>query len=164
MLAVVQIQWFFICCIRKWKDVFLSKVVLSQQRQDCTQETTPWQTQLASTAHNRWLHTPSCSFFCWVLLPADFTLHSANVQTFLPNLETVIKHTLAVFIHDTNHSGCQKFSLQEHLLYLLKCKYIMTQKRVRKKSKAEHCPDVGQNRHVFAFMFLNLYCKVATLV
>lgn len=109
-------------------------------------------------------HTPCCSFFCWVLLPADFTLCSANVQTFPPNLGTVIKHTLAVFIHDTNHSGCQKFSLQEHLLYLLKCKYITTQKRVRKKSKAEHCPDVGQNRHVFAFMFLNLYCKVATLV
>lgn len=33
-----------------------------------------------------------------------------------------------------------------------------------KKSKTEPCPDVGQHRHVFAFMLLNLYCKVATLV
>lgn len=40
-----------------------------------------------------------------------------------------------MFIHDTNHSGCQKVSLQEHLLYLLKYKYIMTQKKVRKKAR-----------------------------
>ena len=36
--------------------------------------------------------------------------------------------------------------------------------REKKKSKTDRCPDVGQNRHVFAFMFWNLLCKVATLV
>lgn len=39
-----------------------------------------------------------------------------------------------------------------------------TEEREKKKSKTDRCPDVGQNRHVFAFMFWNLHCKVATLV
>lgn len=66
---------------------------------------------------------------------------------------------------DINHSGCQKLCTQDYLLYLLHHKCIIPQRRRRgKKNKTEHCPDVGQNRHVFAFMFWNLRCIVATLV
>lgn len=42
--------------------------------------------------------------------------------------------------------------------------YYATEERKKKKNKTDLCPDVGQNRHVFAFMFWNLRCKVATLV
>lgn len=43
------------------------------------------------------------------------------------------------------------------------CMHYATEKREKEK-KTDRCPDVGQNRHVFAFMFWNLHCKVATLV
>lgn len=42
--------------------------------------------------------------------------------------------------------------------------YATEDRERRKKNKTDLCPDVGQNRHVFAFMFWNLHCKVATLV
>lgn len=65
---------------------------------------------------------------------------------------------------DINHSGCQKPCTLDYLLYLLQHKCIDRKEKGEKENKTEHCPDVGQNRHVFAFMFWNPHCKVATLV
>lgn len=48
--------------------------------------------------------------------------------------------------------------LPEHMYYATE------EKEEEKKNKTDRCPDVGQKRHVFAFMFWNLHCKVATLV
>lgn len=42
--------------------------------------------------------------------------------------------------------------------------YYATEEREGKKNKTDRCPDVEQKRHVFAFMFWNLHCKVATVV
>lgn len=66
-----------------------------------------------------------------------------------------------------NHSGCRKLCTQDYLLYLLHhILYVLCHrgKGEQKKNKTDHCPDVGQDRHVLAFMFWNLHCKVATLV
>lgn len=89
----------------------------------------------------------------------------------IPNLEIFRKHAYSicyissVTYSDINHSGCQKLCTQDYLLYLPRYKCLMPQrKRREKKNKTDRCPDVGQNRHVFAFMFWNLHCKVATLV
>lgn len=57
------------------------------------------------------------------------------------------------------------FDILIDLMYLLQHISIMPQRKGRrKKIKTDHCPDVGQKRHVFAFMFWNLHCKVATVV
>ena len=54
--------------------------------------------------------------------------------------------------------------MQNHLLCLLPTHmhYATEEKNKEKKRKIDHGPDVGQNRHVFAFTFWNLPCKVAT--
>lgn len=70
------------------------------------------------------------------------------------------------FFHDTlhiNHSLCQKLCTEDYLLYLLEHICVMPQ-RTGRKEKTDSCPDVGQSRHVFAFIFWNLCCKVAMLV
>lgn len=90
----------------------------------------------------------------------------------LPNLEIFMKHAYSICYissvtrSNVNHSGCQKLCTQDYLLYLLQRKCIMPQRKGRRRKKThktDRCPDVGQNRHVFAFMFWNLHCKVATL-
>lgn len=71
---------------------------------------------------------------------------------------------------DINHSGCQKLCTQDYLPYLLhhRLYYVLCHrgkgepKKTRQDRSLSRCTE--QNRHVLAFMFWNLHCKVATLV
>lgn len=88
----------------------------------------------------------------------------------LPTWKSLKKHVYSIcYISSMTHSninqsGCQTLCTQDYLLYLLQHVYATEEKQKREKKKRDRCPDVGQQKHVFAFMFWNLHCKVATLV